>query len=253
MLKRILPLTLAFLVASVATAASKVLLVADEFPAMRTLVAALETGGIDPQLECSLVSQDDLPADLQVFDAVFVYIHGSLKADPEQAFIQYARDGGRLILLHHSISSGKRKNQDWFGFLGVELPEGDVVQGGYEWREGVPLQVFATSDHFITSHRIQWLETVEDGAGKVRPAETFEDSEVYLNHVMKGPRTILLGLRYSHPVTGRTYVQETAGWVRRAGRGWLFYFMPGHGEREFQSPVYRQILVNTLLWKPDPA
>jgi flagellar hook-length control protein FliK len=56
---------LAFLVASVATAASKVLVVADEFPAMRTLVAALEAGSIDPQLECSLVSQDDLPADLQ--------------------------------------------------------------------------------------------------------------------------------------------------------------------------------------------
>ena len=157
------------------------------------------------------------------------------------------------MLLHHSISSGKRKNRDWFGFLGVELPSGEVQDGGYEWREGVPLQIYRARKHFMTTHGIEWPEQARGKAGEPQPAVTFEDSEVYLNHVLRGSRTVLLGLSYAHPELGKTYTQETAGWCRRAGRGWVIYFMPGHSEREFQSPVYRQLLVNTLLWQPDPA
>jgi len=253
MLKRILPVCLAIVFWTTARAESKVLIVADEFPAMKILAEALESGGGDQGFQCTVVGQDDMPKALGPFYAVMVYIHLELKPGPEQAFIRYAREGGRLVVLHHSISSGKRKNRDWFDFMSVELPLGDVRDGGYQWREGVPLQIYSVGDHFITTHDIEWPETTIDGAGDVRPSVTLEDSEVYLNHVLHGPRTRLLGLRYPHPETDKTYIQETAGWYRRTGRGWLFYFMPGHSEKEFESPVYRQILVNTLLWKPDPA
>jgi hypothetical protein len=253
MLKRILPLLLIFAFFSAAVAESKVLIVADEFPAMEILARALESGGGDQGFQCSIVGQEKMPEALEPFYAVIVYIHLELRPGPEQSFIRYARQGGRLILLHHSISSGKRKNRDWFDFLGVELPLSDVQDGGYQWREGVPLQIYRSGEHFITSHLIDWPENTTNRAGETRPAVTLEDSEVYLNHVLHGPRTRLLGLSYPHPETGKTYIQETAGWYQRTGRGWLFYFMPGHSEKEFKSPVYRQILVNTLLWKPDPA
>jgi len=55
--------------------------------------------------------------------------------------IGYAQEGGRLIALHHSISSGKRTNEQWFSFLGVDLPKGDVAGGGYIWIEGVTIEV----------------------------------------------------------------------------------------------------------------
>jgi type 1 glutamine amidotransferase len=62
----------------------------------------------------------------------------------------------------------------------------------------------------------------------------------------------LLALRYADQNSGRLYEQETAGWYRQAGEGWVFYFMPGHSAKEFESPVYRQILVNALIWEPTP-
>jgi hypothetical protein len=253
MLKRLLLLVLGLLSLSLAQAESKVLIVADEFPAMQILAKALEPGESDTQFQCSIVSQDDMPEVLEAFYAVIVYIHGGLKPGPEQAFIRYAREGGRLVLLHHSISSGKRKNRDWFDFLQVELPLGNVREGGYQWREGVPLQIYRVANHYITTHQVDWPQSLAAKEGERRPAATLEDSEVYLNHVLRGSQVRLLGLRYPHPDTGKTYIQETAGWYKRTDRGWLFYFMPGHSEKEFESPVYRQILLNTLLWKPDPA
>lgn len=232
-------------------AASPVLIVADEFPAMQILASALASSGADPGRACTVVRQDELPDSLGAFSAILVYIHGDLKVGAERALIAYAQGGGRLILLHHSISSGKRRNREWFSFLGVELPTGEVSAGGYQWIEGVPLEIFPTGEHFITTHKVAWPAAKVEGGGVVPPRVlTLEDSEVYLNHRFKGERTVLLGLRHEDPASGQVTVQRTAGWYRRAGQGWVFYFMPGHSSKEFESPVYCQILINALNWAP---
>jgi hypothetical protein len=235
--------------------ASDALIVADEFPAMATLAAALESAEVLRPLRCRIVSQDDLPDRLDSFRVVFVYIHGDLKPGPERAFIDYAEGGGRLVLLHHSISSGKRKNRDWFPFLGIELPLGEVEAGGYKWIEPAPLQVLQLAGHFITTNQVVWPERAPAGdalpaAAGLVPAVTLPHSEVYLNHRLVGERTVLLGLRHVDPATGQVWTQPTAGWLRRAGQGWLFYFMPGHTKQDFESPVYGQVLINTVAWTP---
>ena len=156
-----------------------------------------------------------------------------------------------MVLLHHSISSGKRQNKDWFRFLGVELPQGPVDQGGYQWTEGVTVQWvnLAPSDYVMTN-QVSYPERVElgerGGAAASRPAFTLRDTEVYLNHVLKGPHTILMALRYADAKTGRLWVQETAGWRRRAGEGWVFYFMPGHTLHDFENPVYGRVVMNAI-------
>ena len=110
---------------------------ADEFPAMEVVRQRLQA---EEKVASRLVEQSAIPAQLSDFQAVVVYIHKGLAASAERAFINYAEAGGRLVLLHHSISSGKRQNHDWFKFLGVELPEGPVEQGGYKWIEGVTVE-----------------------------------------------------------------------------------------------------------------
>jgi hypothetical protein len=100
-------------------ASAEVLIVADEFPAMQVVAEKLKT-------------EEQITSKVMV-----VYIHGPLLEKAEDAFIDYARNGGKLVLLHHSISSGKRKNSHWFSFLGVSLPQGDLEAGGYKWIEGV--------------------------------------------------------------------------------------------------------------------
>src|SRR2546423_3167959 len=152
-MKRVAALSL-FLTVSSWAAMAGVLIVADEFPAMEVVAAGLRS---QEHLNSTLVSQKELPASLASFEAVVVYIHGALEEKAEDAFIEYAKGGGKLVLLHHSISYGKRKNAHWFPFLGVSLPEGDLSQGGYKWIEGVTLDLVNLNHaHFIMTNRVAY-------------------------------------------------------------------------------------------------
>src|SRR5258708_21749790 len=135
---RLLLRGLLFFAIMTATGQAAVLIVADEFPAMETLAAKLKA---EEHVDSKLVWQTNLPPNLASFDPVVVYIHRDLTEAAEEAFINYTESGGKLVLLHHSISSGKRKNPHWFTFLGVALPEGDVTKGGYKWIEGITMDM----------------------------------------------------------------------------------------------------------------
>src|SRR3954462_5428827 len=104
-----------------------VLIVADEIPAMEVLAKQLDAR---VHAVATIVKPDAVPAALTSFKAVLVYIHRDLPEPAEKAFVGYAENGGHLILLHHSISSGKRKNATWFPALGIALPTGDFEAGG---------------------------------------------------------------------------------------------------------------------------
>lgn len=231
-------------------AAERVLIVADEFPAMRLLATNLYRA---EGISSDLVAQDQLPPDLTGFRAVVVYIHLRLTAPAEAALVRYALNGGRLVALHHSISSGKRTNEAWFAFLGVDLPPRPVDQDGYKWIEPATLELVNLAPrHFITTHQVPWPGmtdyTREGGTGPQRqPAFTLTNSEVYLNHCLLGPRTILLGFKYRDPATGRTWMQDRAGWFRPVGRGWLVYLQPGHSESDFAHPTFSRLVINSII------
>lgn len=221
----------------------RVLIVADEIPAMEVLAGHLKTGA---GVESTILKHPELPADMKPFDTFIVYVHRNLDPAVEHAAIDFANNGGKLVLLHHTISSAKRKNKDWFPFLGVRLDEGDVSQGGYKWIEGVEWEIvnLAPKDG-ITTRGVDYPAKV-DYKGRPRPGFKVDDSEVYLNHHLSGPRTILLGLKFKDPKTGVEYQQDTAGWYRPAGKGWVMYFMAGHSVKEFGNPAYIRILVNAI-------
>jgi hypothetical protein len=245
---------LAFLLTLPRFSRAEVLFVADEFPAMEVVSAKLKA---EEQIESKIISQKDLPSSLSSYQAVVVYIHRDLSTNAEDAFIDYAKKGGRLVLLHHSISSGKRKNPHWFSFLGVSLPEGDLSHSGYKWIEGVAIQVVELNpNHFIVTNKVIYPQripysttntAVRDGA---LPGFTREESEVYLNHVHTSPHTLLLGLKYTDSKSGKTYMQDTAGWLKPADKGWVVYLMPGHTKQDFEDPAYSRIVVNAITWKP---
>jgi hypothetical protein len=240
------------LAATLSSAVADVLIVADEFPAMEVLAAKLKN---EAHIDSKLISQKELPANLAAFDAAIVYIHGALSEPAENAFIDYTRAGGKLVLLHHSISSGKRKNAHWFQFLGVLLPEGDVNQGGYKWIEGVTIElVNLNQNHFIMTNQVSYPATITYSAtnAPVRrlPGFKLDGSEVYLNHVHTEPRTLLMGLKYTDAKSGAVYLQDRAGWIKPAGKGWIIYLMPGHTRKDFENDAYGRIVVNAVLFKP---
>lgn len=244
---------LAGLVGVPVLAGGKVLIVADEFPAMEYLAERFRA---EENLEAEVVGQDRLPSDLSAYRAVVVYIHRNLDPGPEAALIRYTEGGGRLVALHHSISSGKRKNRHWFGFLGIDLPSKPVTEGGYKWIEPATIEVVNLApEHFITTHKVAWPARIayrpeSGGEEALRPGIVFEESEVYLNHTFTGPRTVLLGVKYREPETGRVWMQDRAGWLRPAGRGLIVYFQPGHSLRDFQEPAYTRLILNAVLYQP---
>jgi hypothetical protein len=233
-----------------------VLSVADEFPAMEILASHLKS---EEKIDSKIIWQTNLPPSLASYQAVVVYIHKDLLPGPEDAFIDYAMSGGKLILLHHSISTGKRKNAHWFSFLGVKLPEGDVSRGGYKWIENKDVTwhlVNLAPHHFIMTNQVVYPEKITymsatiPTPGGTLPGFTLSPDEVYLNHVLTGPHTLLMGFKYTDAVSGVTYMQERAGWIRPTGKGWVLYFMPGHWPRDFENPVYSRIVINAVIYKP---
>lgn len=243
---------LSLVLAAMQTLAAQVLIVADEFPAMQELARQLKE---QEGLESQIVKQTEMPADLKPFQAVVVYIHGKLLPAPEKAMVDYTTAGGKLVALHHSISSGKRTNALWFQFLGVDLPKGEVTAGGYQWTEGVTLDIVnLATNHFVTTHKVKYEATFpfQPGEAPARrlPGFTLHESEVYLNHQLTTERTLLLGLRYKDAKTGREWHQNHAGWIRPAGRGTIYYLMPGHSVREFRDPAYVRIVINAIIHQP---
>jgi hypothetical protein len=225
--------------------AKSVLIVSDGVP-VQILAVQFKAHGINSET----VTPQSMPTKLGAYPAVLVYIHGILSESAEKAFIDYANSGGKLIVLHHSISSQKRQNPAWMQFLGVSLPEGDVTQGGYKFYDPVPLTLvnLAPKD-WITTHDVHW-ESRAEYRGEDRDAIEFPATEVYLNHVLTGQHTILLGLKFVDKKSGATYVQDTAGWYKKAAKGWVMYFMAGHSGKEFDDPAYAQILTNALNFRP---
>jgi hypothetical protein len=237
-------------------AGERILIVHDELPQMKFLAELLEKRCGD---DVTVKTQAEMPEDLSPYKSVIVYIHGKLFEKPELAFIAYTKAGGRLIVLHHSISSGKRANKYWFDFLGIKLPEGDWEKGGYRWIEPVAQKVVNVSPfHYIASHDVEYEGRVLFSSDRVDP-DAFDcftlkkESEVYLNHAFTDgkEKTLLLGFIYKgEDVKRRTIMQSTSGWLKKVGKGWLIYLQPGHSLEDMGSEPFQQILINALRWKP---
>jgi hypothetical protein len=221
-------------------------------PAMQILASRIQ---LATKLTNKMASQRELPSPLSSYRAVIVYLHEDIEPSSEQAFIDYAKEGGKLILLHHTIGSTKRKNKEWFPFLNITLPLGDLASGGYTYLAPVSFDVVNLAPgNYVTSHNVHYDEEIPytDPLTRIRetlPATRFTNTEVYLNHLLKGQRTILLGLRYRDRKTGISYTQDTAGWSMKAGKGTVYYFMPGHRAEDFNNHAYVQILINAVVWR----
>ena len=250
---KVLLLTLTLILYKIGSlSAQEILMVADEFPAMEILAKGFQE---QEGLSSKIVAQTDLPQSLSAYQAVVVYIHKDLNPGPEEALIQYTKNGGKLIVLHHSISSGKRKNKDWFPFLGLELPKAEDTAPAYKYIDDMNMDIVNLApSHFITTHKVAYPEKIKyqpEGTSKYRnlPGFNFPKTEVYLNHKLLGPRTILLGFKFTDP-DGKEWMQDRSAWCVKVEKGWIFYSQAGHYAQDFADPTYARILANALIYTP---
>jgi hypothetical protein len=240
-------------------AQSKVLIIQDELPQMQVLSDFISRNGVNIAID--IVDQDNLPGSMSVYDAVIVYIHRMMFEHTEEMIIEYTKKGGRFICLHHSISSGKAKNKNYFPFLGIRLDgtdnatDAELPGEGYAWVEPVTLTIVNLNlQHYVTNHKIDWGEEIEyqpsDLHGKKQkfPSISLLESEVYLNHKFTDgkEKTILLGLKYLDTRNNELFMQDRAGWYKKAGAGEIFYFLPGHSSLDFQNSNLSQMILNAI-------
>lgn len=239
-----------------------VLIVMDEREAMETLAKYLkDKGGV----ESTIVDQKSAPDDWSKYGAVVAYIHGALQEPIELKIIDYTKKGGRYVCLHHSISSGKAKNKYYFDFLGVRLPGGEISKdaappgGHYAWRHDQDFAVVNLNPrHYITSHDVAWPEKITyrrssgPGAEREHPGITLKNAEPYMNVEFSDgkEKTVLLGFKYLDDRNGALFMQDTEGWVKPSGKGWIVYLQPGHTVAEFQVPTIAQMVLNAITWRP---
>ena len=241
-----------------------VLIVQDEMPALEVLVAFLRDQG---KLNVQIVDQAGFPQDLSPFGVVIGYLHRGLEESVEVAIIEYTKQGGRYIALHHSISSGKAQNKYYFDFLGIQLDHPKqskypVKPGeGYGWVEGediVLTLVNLNPGHYITSHRVAWDKAVpyrsSDGPSVAKPCPSIAlpDSEVYMNHKFTDGRqkTVLCGFKFLDKRNNTLFMQDRAVWLKPYGKGSIIYLMPGHKPSDYKNPNISQMILNAIQWTP---
>jgi len=237
---------------------SKIIIVQDEVPQMKVLAKFLREKG---NLSVDITEQQALPEDLSGYDAVIVFIHKGLQEKTEKSIINYTKNGGKLICLHHSISSIKAENKFYFDFLGVRLDEGPMETGGYQWKGSSWSLVNLNSQHFITNSDVNWdgkvAYTPSDypSTEGLYPSITLgRDSEVFINHKFTDGRekVVLCGIVYHDTQNHKTYMQDRGAWLKRQGKGTIVYFMPGHAVSDYQNKNISQIILNAIRWPARP-
>ena len=236
--------------------AGRVLIVCDERAQMEALARFLRQEG---KLEIEIVDQDAFPTETASYRAVIDFVHKPFSERVEEELIGFVENGGRLVSLHHSISSSKRLNKYWLGFCGMTLPTGPRDKGGWFVVGNVTAElVNLRPDHYITSHNVKYPKIITYTSSDVLraernlPALEIPRTEVFLGQqITDAPKKeILFGLKCFDPATSRTIMTDRGGWYQRKGKGWHFYFQLGHATGDFLNPTYCTILLNALTWQP---
>lgn len=234
---------------------SGVLIIQDERPQIDVLAKFLTEKG---KLPVTIVEQKSLAKQLFAHKAVIVFIHGRLYEQTERAIINYTKAGGRLICLHHSISSRKAENKFYFKFLGMQLNKGPMEDGGYAWKASSWTLVNLNTKHYITNQNIKWKEQVTYTSSDQPSIEkTYaginlkDDSEVFIKHRFTDGREkiVLCGLIYTDESTGKTYMQDRGVWIKNQGKGTIVYLMPGHCVSDYQNENIAQMVLNAINWQ----
>jgi len=230
----------------------EVIIVQDELPQMEVLAKFLREKG---NLSVTVTDQKSFPENLSAYQAVIVFIHRDLEEKTERSIIGYTKGGGRLICLHHSISSKKAENKFYFDFLGMRLDKGSMETGGYKYKASDWSLVNLNAQHFITNSGVNWdrktAYTSSDypSAEGLYPSIAFKkDSEVFINHKFTDGRekTVLCGIVYHDGETGKTYMQDRGAWIKKQGKGTIFYFMPGHAVSDYENTNVTKIILNAI-------
>jgi len=209
------------------------------------------------------IAQQDWDTSVSGFGAVVVYIHLPILEAVEKSLIDYAEQGGRLLVVHHALASAKMKNPRWLEFLGVKIvPTSDTEAPWFVSGDVDFTVVNLAPTHYITSNNVKYDKTVayrSQTRQKLNgefPAFVLKNSETFHNqrNTDGNDKIPLLAYRLDEPQAGKLPANvpafdETGGWLKKTKSGWTIYLQPGHAPSDFRHPAFARIVLNALDWK----
>lgn len=190
-----------------------------------------------------------------------------------KAIKKYCAQGGKVITLHHNVSSMMLRRPEWLDFVQVYIKRGDdaeypwsVIEGGdlyltnlqpnseittegIEYDAEVPeLNLREDPSKMVLTHELKGEAKTEYQERKKEPAIEFKKSEYFINHVpLPNPqRTLLFGVYFKDPESGRMFISNNGGWKMPYKKGMIYYFMPGHAIHDYHQQ-YCSIIKNCIL------
>jgi putative membrane-bound dehydrogenase-like protein len=180
----------------------------------------LAQAGIDVAYTDDLADLND--QNLARYDGLIIYAnHTTIKPEQEAALIQFV-EGGRGLVAIHCASYCFLNSPPYIALVGGQFKSHGT---------GVFQPKLARSDHPALKN--------------VKEFEAWD--ETYTHQRLSDDREVLM-------YRAEGAVREPWTWVRRQGRGRVFYTASGHDERVFRKREFQQLIVQGIRWavgRPD--
>lgn len=178
------------------------------------LSAALSPKGFNFSYTADL--SDLNTTNLALYDALMIYAnHDEISDEQEKALLQFVRGGGALLPIH-SASYCFRNSEAYVQLVGGQFKSHETATFTAE---------VVSPDH----PAMQGFE----------PFETWDETYVHTAH--NPEREVLM-----ERVEGDH--REPYTWVRKLGKGRMFYTALGHDERTWSQPGFHSLLERGILW-----
>ncbi len=180
----------------------------------KVLAPVLTKSGI--RLDFTIEVGDLVPAKLAKYDALLIFRDtGSLPARNESALLEFVEGGKGLFALH--CASHCFRNSDRY----------TALVGGRFWKHG------------LRSFRPRIVDAQHPAMKGVRSFETVDETYVH-NQVAEDIRVLM--------VRDEDGSAEPYTWVRRQGKGRVFYTALGHDERTWKRAGFQRLVEQGLRW-----
>ena len=173
----------------------------------------------------------DSPPNNKYDVVVFYNMNQQLNKKEEKNFLEYLKQGRKMIFLHHAVSAFPKWD---------EFPK---IIGAKYFSQDNTLWEGKTYPRSTYKHDVKISVKVVDKEHPVtQGVQDFEEvDEVYGNYCISSEVKPLL--ETDHPES-----EKKLAWVNKYLNGEVLFIQLGHGPQIFSSPNYRKLIHNAVLW-----
>ncbi|MCX8065149.1 MAG: ThuA domain-containing protein [Candidatus Hydrogenedentes bacterium] len=162
---------------------------------------------------------------------VFYNMNQQLNRKQQKNFLEYLKQGRKMIFLHHAVSAFPK----W-----EEFPK---ILGGRYFLEDKTEWEGRTYPRSTYKHDVKVnIKVIEKEHPITKDVGDFEEiDEIYGNYYVSPSVKLLLATEHPESV-------PALAWINGYLNGEILFIQPGHGPQVFSNPQYRKLIHNAVMW-----